>query len=52
VIPYQYLTAFNWEAYTLATSAIPPEAPAPIATASATRTITITVRGNVHLIIE
>ena len=49
-IPYQYLTQYCWEAYTLA-AAVNLDQAEP-ASKESQRTVTITIRGNVNLIIE
>jgi C1A family cysteine protease len=51
IIPYQYITQYNWEAYTLS-GAVGEEEPMPTPKEEVERTITITVRSNAHLIIE
>jgi len=51
IIPYAYIAALNWEAYTLTTIAVSDE-PEDVAEAPKDRTITIKLKGNVNLVFE
>ncbi|HUO08906.1 MAG TPA: C1 family peptidase [Phycisphaerae bacterium] len=51
VIPYQYITSYNWEAYTLS-GGVGDADIAPSPHAEPAKTVTLSLRGNVNLIIE
>jgi hypothetical protein len=54
VIPYAYITGYNWEAYTPTTiTAVPgDEGAEEDVTPGTQRTITLKVKGNVNIVLE
>ena len=52
VIPYAYITGYNWEAFTLTTIAVPGEEGGDEAPPPSEKNITLKVKGNVNIVLE